>query len=139
MTAATAGVGTTLQVGDGASPEIFSTIAEVLTIGGPEISSEDIEVTNMDSPSGFKEFISGLTDAGAITFDANWIKSTQQTQVRDDVGAGTARNYRITWPDSPATIANFNARATAFSMSTDPNAQLQASISLKISGVVSWT
>ncbi len=139
MTSAVAGIGTTLQVGDGASPEVFTTIAEILTIGGPELSSEDIEVTNMDSAGGFKEFISGLADAGSVNFDLNWIKGTQQAQVRDDVGAGTARNYRITWSDSPATIANYNARVTAFSMNTDPNSQIQASCTLKISGQVTWT
>ena len=137
MTSAVLGLGTTLQVGDGASPQVYSTIAEVLTMSGPDLTAEDIEVTNFDSTA--KEYISGVPDGGSINFELNWISGTQQQQLRDDVDAGTSRNYKVTFPTSPNTTASFDARCTEFSMTTEPNSQIRASANLKISGSVTWT
>lgn len=137
MTAAVLGLGTTLQVGNAASPEVFTTISEVLNMSGPNISAEDIDVTNFDSTA--REYISGVADSGSVSFEVNYIGQTQQQTLRADVTAGTARNYRITWNNSPATVANFSARVMEFTPSTDPNSQNKASVTLKVSGSVTWT
>ena len=137
MTSAVLGLGTALQVSDAASPEVYTTIAEVLTISGPQLTAEDVEVTNMDSTA--KEYISGISDGGSINFELNWIAQTQQTTLRDDVEAGTARNYRVVFPTSPNTTASFNARCTEFSMTAEPNTQVRATANLKISGSVTWS
>ena len=139
MTSAVAGIGTTFQSGDGASPEIFTTVAEVLSFSGPELSAEEIDVTNLDSSGGFKETIAGLRDAGAVTLELNWHKHASQVSIRDKLAAGTSDNYRITWSDSPSTIADFAGVVTAFSMTTDPNAQITASVTVQITGQVTWT
>lgn len=139
MTAAITGVGTTLQRGDGASPEVFTTIAEVTTIGGPELSSEEVEVTSLDSAGGYKEFVAGLRDGGQITFDCNYIGSdAQQNAIRDNVG-GTTENYRIVWPFSPTVTCTVAAQVTGFTMNTEPNSAVTASITLKISGAPAWS
>lgn len=139
-TKAVTGVGTVLAVGDGASPEVFTAITEITSIGGPELSSEQVEVTSLDSAGGFKEFVTGLKDGGSISIENNWIKSdVSQVQMRDDVQAGTKRNYRITWSDSPPTVVDFNASVEAFSMTTEPDAPVTASMTLKISGAPVWT
>lgn len=137
MTSAVLGLGTLLQVGDAASPEVFTTIAEVLTISGPQLTSEDVEVTNMDSTA--KEYISGIADGGSINFELNWIAQTQQTTLRNDVEAGTARNYKVVFPTSPNTTADFNGRCTEFSMTAEPNSQIRATANVKISGSVTWS
>jgi predicted secreted protein len=139
MTSAVAGLGTTFQEGDGASPEVFATIAEITSIGGPELSTEEIDVTNLDSSGGFKETIAGAKDPGSVSLEMNWIKGTQQISVRDKLATGAAGVYKITWSDSPNTVAEFTAIVTAFSMNTEPSAALTASITLKISGQVTWT
>ena len=51
--AAKAGVGTTFSVGDGASPEVFTAIGEIVNASGPNISAEQIEVTTLDSSGGY--------------------------------------------------------------------------------------
>jgi hypothetical protein len=136
MTSAVLGLGTTLGVGSGASPQVYTTIAEVLSITGPNLTAEDVDVTNLDSTA--KEYISGVPDGGSVDFECNWTSSTQQQQVRDDVEAGTTRYYEVAFSTSPNTVATFQARATSFAMSTDPNSQLRASVTLKITGSVSW-
>jgi len=136
MTSAVLGLGTTLGVGSGASPQVYTTIAEVLSITGPNLTAEDIDVTNLDSTS--KEYISGVSDGGTIDFECNWISSDQQEQVRDDVEAGTTRYYEVAFATSPNTTATFQARSTSFAMNADPNSQIRASITLKITGSVVW-
>lgn len=138
MTAAKSGVGTTLQRGNGASPEVFTTVAEVRQISGPELTSEEVESTSLDSVGGFKEFIGGLKDGGQVQFDCNYIGSdVQQNAIRDNVG-GVTENYRISWPFSPTVTCTFAAQVVGFSMSTEPNSAISASVTLKISGSPTW-
>lgn len=139
-TLAVTGVGTVLAVGDAASPEVFTAVTEVSNIGGPELAAEQVEVTSLDSAGGFKEFITGLKDGGSVSLESNWIKSdAMQVQMRDDVQAGTKRNYKITWSDSPPTVVDFNASVEQFSMNTEPDSPITASLTLKISGQPVWT
>jgi predicted secreted protein len=139
MTAAVKGIGTTFGVGDAASPEVFTTIAEILTISGPNISAEEIEVTNLDSPNEFKEYISGLKDGGTIDIEVNWIKDAGQVSLRDDIVAGTKRNYELVFPTSPETTAVFNGLPLTMGFSADPASQVTASISIRISGAIVWS
>lgn len=140
MTNATAAVGTAFQLGDTASPIVYTTVAEVLSIGGPDVSADEIEVSSLDSTGGYKEYITGLKDGGTVALELNWVKSNaQQTGMRDLVASGTTRAYRIQFSDSPQTVANFNGVVTNFSMSADPGSQIKASMSVRITGAVTWS
>lgn len=54
---------------DAAAAAITTKVAEVVNISGPNIEGEDIDVTSMDSTSGFREFIAGLVDGGEVSID----------------------------------------------------------------------
>ena len=139
MTNAVSGVGTTLGLGDGASPEVFTSISEITNLGGPEVSAEEVEVTSLDSVGGFKEFISGLRDGGTVTFDMNYLGgNTQQNAMRDNIG-GTTDNYQLSWPFSPAVTCTFGAQVSSMTFNTEPNAAITASVSLKVSGAPTWS
>lgn len=138
VTAAKPGIGTTLKVANTGSPITYTSIGEVKNVNGPNVSNEQIEVTNLDSPNNFKEFIGGLKDGGEIQFEMNWIKGAKQTQIRDDVVSATKRTYQISWPTSPATTATFSAFPTNFSMSAEPNAAITASVTLKLTADITW-
>ena len=58
-----AAVGTTLTVG--------SLVAEVVSVGGPDISRDMIDVSHLTSTSQWKEFVAGLKDGGTVAFDIN--------------------------------------------------------------------
>lgn len=133
------GVGTTLQSSDMEVTPAFTTIPEVRNIGGPELSVESVEATSLDSTGGYKEYISGLKDGGSVSFELNYTGHAQQQLLRTDLAAGTLRDYRITWPNSPATVVDFAATVESFSMTTEPNAPVSVSVTLKISGAPTWT
>ena len=59
--------GTTIGIGDGASPEVYTSIPQVTSIGGPDGSASEINVTNLSSTA--QEFILGLKDEGSISLD----------------------------------------------------------------------
>ena len=137
--AAKPGIGTTLKVRNAGTPVTYTVIGEVKNVNGPNTSNEQIEVTNLDSPNNFKEFIGGLKDGGEVQFDMNWIKGAKQVQIRDDVVSATKREYQVSWPTSPATVAVFTAFPTAFGMTADPASAITSSITLKLTADITWT
>lgn len=139
MTSAVLGSGATLQLGSGASPQVYTTIAEVLRCGPIGSTKPEVDVTNLDSTA--KEYIAGLADGNTVEFDVNWISSNaQHTSLRTSAAAGSTVNIRMTWPTSPNTIAVFNLVLLSFEMAeTTAESQLTASISGRITGAITWS
>lgn len=129
--------GVTIGVGDAASPEVYTTITEVTEITGPDGSASEIDVTDLSSSA--KEYKRGLPDNGSVSFTLMYIPSdTQHAQLRSDFDSSTeqARNYRITFTDSPATTWTFSAYVSTFSISNSIDGSLTASVALRVKGVI---
>lgn len=65
MSDAIHGHGTTFSLGG-------TTVGNIMTIGGPEISRDALDVSTMDSTSKAREFIPGMLDSGEITLELNY-------------------------------------------------------------------
>lgn len=96
--------GTLLQLSDGvASPSTgWTSIAEVTNLS-LNLSRGSIEVTHLDSPEAWKEFIAGMPEA-EVTFGLNYLPSAAtQVSLTAATTTNTAANvklqYRILWPD----------------------------------------
>lgn len=88
--------GTQFLRGNGATPtEVFTVIANVTNIGGPDRSRETIDVTAHDSPDGWMEFIGGLKDGGEISVDLNYDPRETTHELDDDFDDSEPRNYQI--------------------------------------------
>jgi predicted secreted protein len=141
MSSATSGFGTLLQQGNAASPEVFTTVAEVLNIDGPGLTMETIDVTNHDSASAHREHIASLKDGGEVTFSINYLPANA---THANTGTGllatyvnrTARNWKIVWTDSGTTEQPFTGFITNFQPHGPIDAQLTADITIKISAAV---
>jgi len=134
------GIGTQLQLGDGEGPEVFTTVAEVQSINGPSLSTNAVEVTNMDSPDKYMEFIPGLRDAGEISFEINYLfdnathgKDTGILQDFDDAET-KVRNWKIIFPDTGSTTWDFSGFVTEFTMNDPVEDKITASLTIKITG-----
>ena|SRR5688500_3473366 len=133
--------GTLLQVGDGADPEVFATIAEVKDIDGPDISMDTEDITPHDAVGGWEEFVPTILRSGEITFDLNFVPSNAQ---HGDASGGliaslksrARKNYRLVLPTSPAYQWTFAAYVTGFSNSMPVGGVLGASVTLKVTGVL---
>jgi predicted secreted protein len=97
-TQARLGYGTLLQ--RWVSPS-WVTVAEQVSISGPSLSSDDVEVTNHDSPGGSKEYIPALMDTGEVSFDGNFIPGdASQQRLLSDQRNRTVAQWRIVLPDA---------------------------------------
>jgi predicted secreted protein len=74
---------------------VFETIANVTSIGGPERTRETIDVTSHDSPGQWMEFIGGLKDGGEISLEVNYDPAEATHDLDDDFDDTAARNYQI--------------------------------------------
>ena len=129
------GVGTILERGDGASPEVFTAIAKIVSVSGPEESKDELDDTTLDSAGGYKEFVSGLKDGGSMTLALNYNPAdTGQAALQTDYAAGTKQNYRLTWPSSPPRIVTVLAEVFSFSKNTEAASLVTADVTLRISG-----
>ena len=62
--------GCTLALGDGASPEVFTSVINLVSFQGPSGSRQVIDATTLASTA--KEKDVGIPDLGQITFDYNF-------------------------------------------------------------------
>jgi hypothetical protein len=74
----------------------FVAVLEDIKLTGPNQKLDTKDVTHMQSPNGYKEFIAGLREGGEITFEGNYIpKSASQLASLSDFQAGTVSNWCI--------------------------------------------
>jgi hypothetical protein len=132
------GSGTVLSRGDAASPEVFTGVGDVVSIAGPAITKDEIEVTALDSAA--KEFIGALDDPGEITMELNWNpQDSEHVNLRTDAEGSVVRNYRVIWSDVSGTTVTFAAEVMEFTLNTEANDAVKASTRMKISGSLIWT
>lgn len=141
-TGGVAAYGTLLLRGDADTPEVFTEIAEVTNISGPNWALDALDMTSHSS-SGDREFVGGLIDGGEITLECNFIP-TDTTQgfdggVLEDLTTRTQHNYQLQFSDSIAdpTIYEFVAFPTAFEPSGVVDGKLSASVTFKVTGAIS--
>lgn len=89
---ALAAEGTLLQVGTGASPEAWTTIANVGDITGPQDTSTVVDITSHSSQAPFRQKIITLLDQGQATFKLFWVP-TNDTHRNALTGAVTGLRY----------------------------------------------
>lgn len=112
------GYGSQFQVGDGASPEGFHTVAGITTITPGEMSTAVIDGTTLRSPAAHREKLAGLRDSMAFTIAGNWYPSHYSQNNAGDATVTSfasggliamwidrqTRNFRIKCTDGATTI-----------------------------------
>lgn len=132
------GKGTLLQLGDGGSPsETFTTIADRVQIGGPNMSVGSRETTHLDSDA--KEFEPTIPDGGDLTmtlfYDPN---ETTHQGLTGLVAAPANVHWKLVFNDGMATPANYllNGHITGFNHTgMEVESNLQAEVTIKLNGL----
>lgn len=60
------GRGVKFQIGNGASPEVFTSVGNVAGINFTGRNAEEIDFTNLDSAGGYRELRQGFKDGGSV-------------------------------------------------------------------------
>jgi hypothetical protein len=136
-TTAFKGSQTLLKIGDGVSPEVFTTIGEVTSIGALGQRNDLIEVTHLESTA--KEYIGGLPDGLEIAVVCNYKPThAQQVAAIAAVTAGTSKNFKYTMPSGGGSLTfSFTALVLGWTVGpTTPNEAVHLELTLKISGSI---
>lgn len=140
VTEARIGLGFHVSRGDGASPEVFTDVAEVIDLSPPSMTKDQVEATHTDSPGGFREFIPGLKDGGEFSLTMNFLpnNATQGNAsggvLNDFLNETTTRNWRIQFPGSPSMYWTFKASVIGFEPATPIDDRMTAVVSFKVAG-----
>jgi hypothetical protein len=130
--------GTLLKKGDGATTEVFATIAEVKDIKGWSASVSTEETTHQGSVAA--EFVAGVLDYGEVSFDLNFDPAgTTHDALYDDMVLKVRRNFKLVMTDTGGAEYAFGAFITKFELNAPVKGALTASVTLKISGAVTLT
>lgn len=111
-------------------------IAEIRNITGPGMTRDFIDVTNLDSTGGYREFIGGFRDGGEFTFSMNFTIDGYDDLLLD-YESDTAQSYELILPDSGATTFSFSGFVTALPLNIVPDDAVTCDVTIKISGQVS--
>lgn len=118
----------------------YTAIPGVKTIGIPEEDVDYQEITNLDSPNGYREYIVGLKDAGEASMEQNYTRAGM-TQLTAD--KGTLLYYRITFPlltgQTTEDVLKFQAVRTGNAVMDDVGTPITIGNTLRISGEPVWT
>lgn len=118
----------------------FTRLAEVKSVSGPNQTADTIEVTNLDSTSGYREFIASFKDGGEVALDMNFTVATY-TITQGDFNAGIALNYKIIIPDAtgtPIKQLSFAGIQTGQSWNASTDDAISADITIKVTGPVTF-
>lgn len=108
--------GTTLHKGDGAVPEVFTKIAEVVTITPPTQTPVEVDVSHLESKA--REKRGGLPDTGAGEFQINYLPEDVGHQgLFDEAGQNLLHNWKVMFPPPKDTFGiGFAASVGSFSI-----------------------
>ena len=130
--------GTELQMSDSAFQN-HTPIAEILTITGPTMNRDQLDVTNQGSTGGFREFINGLINLGSLSFSINYIPTAAThdaaTGLLDVFESGEVREFNLVFPDGGNTTWVLRGIVNGFEVSVPVDAQLTADITIVLTGV----
>lgn len=106
-------------------------IAEVTSITGPNMSRTTIDTTHLNTTDGYMQFITGLKDAGDLSFTINFT-SDEYDKLRQDFEGDQAKDYSLSLPEG--TVIEFSGYVTELPLSVPVNDRVTADITIKISG-----
>ncbi|MBR1193238.1 phage tail tube protein [Bradyrhizobium sp. AUGA SZCCT0160] len=135
-TSARIGYQTLFKTGNGASPEVFTTLAEVTGITPPAMARDTVDATHEESPGAWREFIAGLKDGGEVGLELNFIPGGSATTAlmaeMDLDGPLASKNRQILFPDG--SYFSFAGILTGFEPDAPLDDKMAASVTFKVTG-----
>lgn len=138
MSDAIAGVNASFERESDTSSGVYVAIAEVTNIAGPSMSRDTIDVTNLDSSGGYREFIAGFRDGGEMVLTMNFTVNGYE-QMHIDFANDSPINYQLVLPDPGNYTLAFAGLVTALPLTVPTDTQITMDVTIKITGEVTST
>lgn len=124
-----------ISVGDSASPNTFTEIAEVKSIGGPNEDSEELDATHLRSSGGYREFLQSFKDSGEVPCNCNFLPGdTSHQLIRTLYQSGAVRGWKITYPDGSEDT--FDGYVKGVGRTAQVGSILEGSFAVRVTGPV---
>jgi hypothetical protein len=136
------GLGTTLSIGDGESPETFTPFGEIKSLSQSGRQANTDDVTNLSSSA--KEFITTLVDSGEWDFTCNRVGGDAgQVALESAFNGLETHNFKIQFPKSAGQTTSgdsftFAAVVTELSYSVAPDKAQTFTGKIKVSGLLNF-
>ena len=113
-------------------------IVDLLSISGPNVSVATIDTTSISitdaNPS--KTYVKGLIDNGDLSVDIAWQPDVTEYNALANKVDGSVAAWEIVWSD--ASVTSGNGILTGFTPTGSLDDKVTASLSIKVTGAVSW-
>ena len=114
-------------------------IAQLYSISGPSLSADVADVSAHDSVKFYREFVNTFRDGGELTLGLRFDPSDDD---QSEAAGGflelfendVPQSYTITWPNTSGSTTTFEAFVTGYEPTADFDAELDLSITLKLTG-----
>ena len=110
-------------------------LAEISSISGPSMTRDFIDVTTLDSVSGYREFIGGFRDGGTVNLTMNFTADTYY-EMKADFEDDDAQYYEIVLPDEDNTSFEFEGLVTELPLEIPTDDKVTANVTIKVRGKV---
>lgn len=120
----------------------WASIPECKGVAVPQTTQEYPEVTNLDSPDGYREYIKGLKDLGEITLTCGYTSDGYAQQIADQE-APAAIFYRVTMRPAPdqssGDIFEFRGFPVPAVVDNGIGEPVGMDVAIRTTGAVDWT
>ncbi|MCF7725779.1 phage tail tube protein [Sulfitobacter sp. M22] len=120
----------------------WESIPECKGIAIPMVETDYQDVTSLDSPNGFREYIKGLKDAGVLSVPCGYTSAGYEQQLADQA-LDVPVLYRTTMRAAPGQatgdIFEFSGFPTPQVEGGDIGAPVEMTVSIRTTGDVEWT
>ncbi len=124
-------LGTELKIGT-------TTIGNLTSLNGVEVTAETIDVTTFDSTDGYREFINGFIDGGEVTAEGYLSDAATDEVAAAGLVGGASASCTISFPavggSGTASTWSFTGIVTGFGTGADVDGAVTFSITIKVSG-----
>lgn len=132
-TQARIGHGAQFKIGNGASPEVFTAVAEVKAMSHGGITRSAVEATHMDSTDGYQEFVGGLKNGGELQLTVNYVPGSATTVLLMAEINAAAGNKQVVFPGGE--IFAFSGLCTAVPPNDIPlDGVMEGTVTYQVSG-----
>ena len=111
-----------------------TTVAEVTSISGINITADSIDVTTHSATHRYREFIQGLRDGGELSIEGNYTTASSSLIVTQ-LNTSSAVTATITLPTTPSsTVFTASVIATSFATEAPVDGVIPFTATFKVSG-----
>jgi len=125
---ATRSIGTQLRIG-------LNGIGNLSSISSPSMTTEEIDVTTLDSEGGFREFIAGFSDPGEVSISGFFVPGNPgQAALMTAFLAKTIEEFEIIYPAKLGVSWAFDAYVSAFQVTSETENAIEFEATLRVTG-----